>query len=92
MKNSLDVRQPVDVRSIETGVLNICRCPRCGSDHQIVVRQFLNPVRTGDGEPFTRWSLCPLTGEPLMIFESKWQGDIAIIGAKVSKKARRDRV
>jgi hypothetical protein len=46
---------------------NIVGCARCGGNHSLRFTEFVQPVLIGDEVAMTHWSLCPTTGDPILM-------------------------
>lgn len=52
---------------MESLIINIKSCARCGYDHsRVEFKELHNPIDLNDGEPLTHWALCPFNGEPIL--------------------------
>lgn len=47
---------------------SIRRCARCGTDHDVIVfTELRRPIEDSDGTVWNWWTLCPITGEPVLM-------------------------
>ena len=48
--------------------VEITKCARCGENHEVEVRKFMNPLETRNGViKFHYWTMCPVRDEPILI-------------------------
>jgi hypothetical protein len=53
---------------METIIVSIKACARCGEDHdQLEFAPLTKPVISVCGEKFSHWVICPKLGEPIML-------------------------
>lgn len=51
----------------EHEMIDIRRCRRCGHDHVFLpLRKLGNPIQCNN-KMLTHWTICPTTGEPILI-------------------------
>lgn len=50
-------------------LVDVFGCSRCGGDHpELEFTDFEKPVEVAEGVAFSSWALCPINGEPLMMW------------------------
>ena len=64
--------EKIDSKTLEGDFhLDLKGCARCGADGHanLLFRKFKgNPVEHGDGQVDTHWAMCPVLGEPIILF------------------------